>query len=72
MSSQRFAPEFKDEAVRQIVERSHPVSEVAQRLGVERGIKLQRGDCCAPQLLGAKYQIKACRTVRDLLSSGIR
>jgi transposase len=34
MSSQRFAPEFKDEAVRQIVERGHPVSEVAQRLGV--------------------------------------
>ena len=34
MSSQRFAPEFKDEAVCQIVERGHPVSEVAQRLGV--------------------------------------
>jgi transposase len=34
MSSQRFAPEFEDEAVRQIVERGHPVSEVAQRLGV--------------------------------------
>lgn len=34
MSSQRFAPEFKDEAVRQIVERGHPVSEVAERLGV--------------------------------------
>jgi transposase-like protein len=33
MISQRFAPEFKDEAVRQIVERGYPVSEVAQRLG---------------------------------------
>jgi len=34
MSSQRFASEFKDEAVGQIVERGHPVSEFAQRLGV--------------------------------------
>ncbi|HKC16438.1 MAG TPA: transposase [Steroidobacteraceae bacterium] len=34
MSSQRIAPEFKDEAVRQFVERGDPVSEVAQRLGV--------------------------------------
>ena len=33
MSSQRFAPEFKDEAVRQVVERGYPVAEVAQRLG---------------------------------------
>lgn len=33
MSSQRFAPEFKDEAVRQVVERGYPVGEVAQRLG---------------------------------------
>jgi len=35
MSSQRFAPEFKEEAVRQIVERGYPVSEVAQRLGAQ-------------------------------------
>jgi transposase len=34
MSSQRFAPEFKDKAVRQVVERGHPVGEVAERLGV--------------------------------------
>ena len=34
MSSQRFAPEFKDEAVRQVLERGYPVTEVAQRLGV--------------------------------------
>jgi len=33
MSSQRFAPEFKDEAVRQVLERGYPVTEVAQRLG---------------------------------------
>ena len=34
MSNARYTPEFKDEAVRQVVERGHPVAEVAERLGV--------------------------------------
>ena len=34
MSSQRYTPEFKDEAVRQVVERGHTVAEIAKRLGV--------------------------------------
>ncbi len=34
MSSQRYSPEFKDEAVRQITQRGYPVKEVAERLGV--------------------------------------
>ena len=34
MSNQRYAPEFKDEAVRQVVERGYSVSELSQRLGV--------------------------------------
>ncbi len=34
MSSQRFSPEFKDEAIRQITERGYSVADVAQRLGV--------------------------------------
>lgn len=34
MSKQRFTPEFKDEAVRQITERGYAVTEVSQRLGV--------------------------------------
>lgn len=34
MSKQRYTPEFKDEAVRQIVERGHSVAEVSERLGV--------------------------------------
>jgi len=34
MSKQRFTPEFKDEAVRQITERGYAVSEVSERLGV--------------------------------------
>ena len=34
MGKQRFTPEFKDEAVRQVTERGHSVVEVAARLGV--------------------------------------
>lgn len=34
MSNQRYSPEFKDEAVRQIVERGYPVAEVSERPGV--------------------------------------
>ena len=33
MSNQRFSPEFKDEAVRQIVDRGYSVTEVSERLG---------------------------------------
>lgn len=33
MSNQRYSPEFKDEAVRQITERGYSVAEVSQRLG---------------------------------------
>jgi transposase len=34
MSSKRYTPEFRAEAVRQVPEREYPVSEVARRLGV--------------------------------------
>jgi transposase len=34
MGQQRFTPEFKDEAVRQVTERGYKVAEVAARLGV--------------------------------------
>jgi transposase len=34
MSSKRYTPEFRAEAVRQVTERGYPVSEVARRLGV--------------------------------------
>ena len=34
MSNQRYTPEFKDEAVRQVTERGHTVAEVSERLGV--------------------------------------
>ena len=34
MSNSRYSPEFRDEAVRQIIEAGHSTSEVATRLGV--------------------------------------
>ena len=34
MSNQRYSPEFKDKAVRQVLERGHSVSQVSERLGV--------------------------------------
>ena len=34
MNQQRYSPEFKDEAVRQVTEKGHSVQEVAARLGV--------------------------------------
>ena len=34
MRHQRCTPEFKDEAVRQVTEKGHAVTEVATRLGV--------------------------------------
>lgn len=36
MSQKRYPEEFKIEAVRQIVERGHPVAEVSARLGVSQ------------------------------------
>ena len=34
MSNQSYSPEFKDEAVRQVIERGYSVPEVSDRLGV--------------------------------------
>ena len=33
MSSKRYTPEFRAEAIRQVTERGYPVGEVARRLG---------------------------------------
>lgn len=41
MSAQRFTPEFKEEAVKQVVERGYSVAEVAARLGVSTGVVAQ-------------------------------
>ena len=69
MSSQRFAPEFKDEAVRQIVERGHPVSEVAERLGVSahslykwvKAVRPNKTEQHASELVEARSEILKLR-----------
>jgi transposase len=69
MSSQRFAPEFKDEAVRQIVERGHPASEVAGRLGVSahslykwvKAVRPNKAEQHASELVEAKSEILKLR-----------
>ncbi|MFT7619019.1 MAG: transposase [Planctomycetota bacterium] len=38
MSGQRDSPEFKDEAVRQVVDRGHEVASVTAQLGVSTNI----------------------------------
>jgi AraC-like DNA-binding protein len=42
MANQRYSPEFKDEAVRQVVDRGYSVAEVAARLGVSSHIGTKR------------------------------
>ena len=69
MSSQRFAPEFKDEAVREVLERGYPVTEVAQRLGVSahslykwiKAVKPNKSDQYATELVEAKSEILRLR-----------
>jgi transposase len=53
MSNQRYTPEFKDEAVRQVLEKGHSVPEVAERLGVSTHslYKCQRRSKIDPPLL---------------------
>lgn len=65
MSKQRFTPEFKDEAVRQITERGYAVSEVSERLGVSahslykwiKAVKPDKTEQDARELVEAKGEI---------------
>jgi len=87
MSTPRFTPEFKDEAVRQIVERGYPVSEVSERLGVSahslyKWVKAVRPDKSqeqAAELIAAKSEILKLRSQlrrveeeRDILKKAAR
>ena len=38
MQSTKYAPEFKDEAVKQVVVRGHSVADVAKRLGIPENV----------------------------------
>lgn len=87
MSIERFPPEFKEEAVRQIVDRGYSVPEVSQRLGVSthslykwvKAIKPDKSDQQATELLAAKTEILRLRAQlqrteeeRDILKKAAR
>ena len=87
MSNQRYTPEFKDEAVRQVVERGYRVAEVAERLGVStnslhkwvKAVKPSQADEQAAELNDAKKEILRLRAElrrvqeeRDILKKAAR
>lgn len=87
MSEKRYPPEFKEEAVRQVLERGYPVSEVAQRVGVSahslykwvKAVKPARSDADAAELGEAKSEILRLRAQlrrleeeRDILKKAAR
>ena len=87
MSGPRFTPEFKEEAVRQIVERGYSVAEVFERLGVSahslykwvKAVKPDKSDQQAADLVAAKSEIPALKAQfrraeeeRDILKKAAR
>lgn len=87
MSIQRFPAEFKEEAVRQIVERGYSVAEVSARLGVSahslykwvKAIKPDKSEQYATELIAAKSEILRLRAQlhrteeeRDILKKAAR
>ena len=71
MSSQRFTPEFKEEAVRQVLDRGYSVTEVSARLGVSthslykwvKAVTPDQTEKQAADLLEAKSEILRLRVV---------
>ena len=69
MSTKRYTPEFKDEAVRQVADRGYSVAEVADRLGVSahslhKWVKAVKPDQTSQQvteLIEAKSEILKLR-----------
>ena len=65
MSHQRYTPEFKDEAVRQVTDKGHSVQEVAARLGVSshslykwvKSVSPNKDEQRSDELLDAKKEI---------------
>ena len=87
MSSQRYSPEFKDEAVKQIVDRGYTVTEVSERLGVSthslykwiKAVKPDKTEHQAAELIEAKSEILKLRAQlrrteeeRDILKKAAR
>ena len=87
MSTQRFTPEFKAEAVRQIIDRKYSVAEVSARLGVSahslykwvKAVAPDKTEKEASELLDAKSEILRLRAQlrrteeeRDILKKAAR
>jgi len=87
MSAQRFSPEFKDEAVKQVTERGYSVAEVAARLGVSshslykwvKAVTPDNTEKQATELIEAKSEILRLRAQlrrteeeRDILKKAAR
>lgn len=69
MGSPRFTPEFKEEAVKQVVERGYSVAEVSARLGVSahslykwvKAVTPDKSEQQSKELLDAKHEILRLR-----------
>ena len=87
MSSQRYTPEFKDEAVRQVLERGYSVADISARLGVSthslykwvKAVKPDNSEQQATELIEAKREILRLRSQlrrteeeRDILKKAAR
>ena len=87
MSTQRFTPEFKQEAVRQVVERGYPVAEVAERVGVSAHSLYKWVKAVAPdkterqiselleaksEILKLRAQLRRAEEERDILKKAAR
>ena len=78
MSTQRFTPEFKQEAVRQIVDRGYSVAEVSARLGVSshslyqwvKAVTPDKTEKQASELIEAKSEILKLRARLSLPLTG--
>ena len=87
MSNQRYSPEFKDEAVRQVVDRGYSVPDVADRLGVSshslyKWVKATKPDQSEQQaaaliearseILKLRARLKRTEEERDILKKAAR
>jgi transposase len=87
MSSQRYNPEFKDEAVRQVLERGYSVAEVSERLGVSaqslyKWVKVVKPDDsekrsselieAKSEVLKLRAQLRRTEEERDILKKAAR
>ena len=87
MSSKRYPPEFKDEAVRQVLKRGHKVADVAERLGVSSHSLYQWVKAAQPdkseqtnaelvearsEILKLRAQLRRTEEERDILKKAAR